>query len=81
MRVRAEAKHGDMAFCLVNEAENELLSDHYPINPAAGEITLFIAYDPAKGPARLCLRNLKEMGVEGAIEISGIDQKVYAAAD
>ena len=80
VRVQARAVRGEVAFCLVNEAEDELLSDHYVINPDAGATTLFIAFDPAKGPARLCIRNFNDTGVQGEVEVTGLHVKEYAAA-
>ena len=78
VRVKARVTSGEVAFCLVNDEENELLSEHYVLNPAAGESTLFMAFDPTKGPARLCIRNFNDMGVQGEVDVMAIDFREYA---
>jgi hypothetical protein len=73
IRVRGQALEGVIWFCLVNEAQDALLSDFHRL----GDGPVLIAFDPAKGPARLCLRNMED-GSPGLARVDTVEVRAYA---
>ena len=72
VRVRGRALEGTIWLCLINDQQDELLSDFHQLR----DEPLLIAFNPAAGPARLCVRNMED-ATPGRAEILGVEVQTY----
>lgn len=71
--IKAEALKGKIGLCLISEDYSNLASEQRLITPADGKVTVTLAFNPEKSPARILIRNYADGGHAGQVRIDSAE--------
>lgn len=71
--ITGEALKGKIGLCLISADYSNLASEQRVITPADGKVTVTLAFNPDKSPARILIRNYADGGNAGQVRIDSAE--------